>query len=248
MGMVLGYSFVVILGALMGAVLPLYVHHEKRLVTFLSFSAGVMLGAVFFHLLPEAFHLGGYRAFTLVPLGFVLLFLLERYVLVHACQETPDCQVHAHRPMMGLTAFFGLSIHTLFDGIALGSATVEHLGGLACLAITAHKIPSSVSLATILKSEGRKSVSILFYVLLFGLTVPLGASLFWCLDSVFSFKGLAAPSLAFSAGTFLYISVSDLIPHINRHGHGAGLKNVAGFLGGLLLMLALTFFTHAHDA
>ena len=246
MGALVGYSMIVVLGALAGAALPLYVRHEKRLVTFLSFSAGVMLGAVFFHLLPEAFHVGGYRAFTLVPLGFVLLFLLERYVLVHACEEPVDCEEHAHRPAMGMTAFLGLSLHTLFDGVALGSATVEHLGGLACLAITAHKIPSSVSLATILKSEGRKPGRILIYILLFGLTVPLGAMLFWTLEAVFSFRGLAAPSLAFSAGTFLYISVSDLIPHINRHGQATRLKNVVGFLSGLLLMLGLTLFTHTH--
>ena len=52
---------------------------------------------------------------------------------------------------------------------------------------------------------------------------------------------LTPAALAFSAGTFLYIAVSDLLPHINRHGHDRRLLNIGGLLLGLFIMLALSW-------
>jgi zinc and cadmium transporter len=240
------FSVVIVLGALAGAWLPLR-SGAARLLTFLAFAAGIMLGAAFFHMLPEAFHGGGFSSFTWVPVGFVFLFLLERFVLVHACEEPPDCAEHAHNPALGLTAFLGLAVHTLFDGVALGSSILEGVGLTAFIAITAHKIPSSLSLASILKSEGRRTATILLYVLLFSMMVPLGAVLAIGLDSVLHVESLAAKALAFSAGTFLYIAVSDLLPHVNRHGKQGRLSHILGMAAGLALMFALTFVTgHGH--
>src|SRR5499433_3427847 len=118
---VLVFSAVIVLGALAGALVAVLASHERRLVALLSFAAGAMFGAAFFHMLPEALRGGGYRALSFVPLGFLALFLLERYVLVHVCEEPPDFAHHGHGPV-GLAAFLGLSAHTLFDGVALGSA------------------------------------------------------------------------------------------------------------------------------
>ncbi len=241
------YSGFIVLGALGGALVPIFAREKSRMITFLAFAAGVMFGAAFFHMLPEAFHGGGYAAFTLVPVGFLFLFLLERYVLVHACEEPPDCIEHGHGRALGLTAFLGLSIHTLFDGIALASSVIEGVGLMAFVAIAAHKVPSSLSLAAILKHEGKTSARILLSALAFGLMVPLGAGLYYALTALLSFEAFAAKALAFSAGTFLYIAVSDLLPHVNRHGKDKRFRNVLGLAGGLALMFALTFLPgHAH--
>lgn len=245
---VLGFSGVIVLSAVGGALWPIFTRTRKWLVTWLAFAAGVMFGAAFFHMLPEAFHAGGAPIISLVPAGFVTLFLLERYVLVHACEEPPDCEEHAHQPAFGMTAFLGLSVHTLFDGVALASAVKEGVGAMAFLAILAHKVPSSLSLAAILKSEGRSRRAVLALAAVFGMMVPLGAVLYLAVDSVAHLPRLTAYALAFSAGTFLYIAVSDLLPHINRHGQEGRLKHIGGLLGGLLVMLALSWVLpgHAH--
>ncbi|HYI02920.1 MAG TPA: ZIP family metal transporter, partial [Hyalangium sp.] len=47
-------------------------------------------------------------------------------------------------------------------------------------------------------------------------------------------------ALAFSAGTFLYIAVSDLLPHVSRHGKERQGRNLVALIAGLLLMLALS--------
>ena len=139
-----------------------------------------MLGAAFFHMLPEAVHLGGPDVIPWAVAGFLFLFLLERFVLVHVCaepgpserllghpappphglrehaghdhaHEATGCDVHT----LGLAAFVGLSLHTLVDGFALGAAQSDPaLGLLVFVAILAHKIPSSVSLTAILRAEG----------------------------------------------------------------------------------------------
>jgi zinc and cadmium transporter len=243
---VFGYSGAIVASAFFGALWPVLTEGRKRMVLFLAFAAGVMLGAAFFHMLPEVFESGGAWAVGFVPVGFVGLFLLERYVLVHACEEPPGCEEHAHQPAFGMTAFLGLSVHTLFDGVALASAVTEGIGAMAFLAIVAHKVPSSLSLASILRAEGRSRARVLWLVLAFGLMVPLGAVLYYGLEQVAHWPRLTPAALAFSAGTFLYIAVSDLLPHINRHGRDRKLANIGGLLLGLAIMFALQLALPEH--
>ncbi|RJS25770.1 ZIP family metal transporter [Corallococcus sp. H22C18031201] len=237
------YSCIIVCGSLAGATVVIFNERPTRLVTFLAFAAGVMFGAAFFHMLPEAYHGGGWWAFAMVPAGFVFVLVLERYLVAHACEEPPDCTEHVHGHALGLTAFLGLSTHTLFDGIALGSAVKEGVGMMALIAITAHKIPSSLSLASILQSEGKKRGLILLYAVMYGLMVPVGAAVYFGFDAVLKFQSLAPRALAFSAGTFLYIAVSDLLPHVNRHGRDKPGRNLVALAAGLLVMLALAQVT-----
>jgi zinc and cadmium transporter len=69
--------------------------------------------------------------------------------------------------------------------------------------------------------------------------VPVGAVLYFAFDAVLAFESLASKALAFSAGTFLYVAVSDLLPHVNRHGKDNRGRNLLALAAGLLLMLAL---------
>jgi zinc and cadmium transporter len=80
------YAGAILVGALAGGALPL-LGRMRRNDALLSFSAGVMLGAAFFHMLPEAAAGAGLSAIPFVLVGFLFLFLLERFVLVHVCAE-----------------------------------------------------------------------------------------------------------------------------------------------------------------
>ncbi|NMO17447.1 ZIP family metal transporter [Pyxidicoccus fallax] len=245
LGSVALYSLIIVLGALAGAVVVVRNERPTRLVRFLAFAAGVMLGAAFFHMLPEAYSGGGWWAFALVPAGFVFILVLERYLVAHAGEDLPGDHMSSHggpaQPgqVLGLTAFLGLSTHTLFDGIALGSAVEEGVGAMALLAIVSHKVPSALSLASILKSEGRSRAAILSLSTLYGMMVPAGAALYFLFDAALHFEHLAAKALAFSAGTFLYIAVSDLLPHVHRHGKDQPGRNVVALFFGLALMFLL---------
>ncbi len=109
--------------ALMGGFLPLIRElSAKKLALLLSFSGGVLLGAVFFHMIPETGEVLKESLGLPIIVGFLLIFILERFVFVHACKEE-GCDFH----QVGLPAFLGISFHSLLDGIALGAGSEFHL-------------------------------------------------------------------------------------------------------------------------
>ncbi|MFN7130789.1 MAG: ZIP family metal transporter [Myxococcales bacterium] len=239
------YSGAIALAALAGGAIPLFFRlRGRRTELLLSFSAGVMLGAAFFHMLPEALREAGLGGLSVVVLGFLVLFVLERYVLVHVCEEPEEgCEVHN---TMGMAAFVGLSVHTLFDGIALGSSLAAGVGGLVFIAVVAHKVPSSLTLASILDHEHYKRGRILAMLVAFALMVPAGALIYLLIRDLVPFENLTPYTLAFSGGTFLHLSLSDLLPTVHRSGKAARLPTVISLLVGVGLMYGLSHLGHSH--
>jgi len=253
------YAAAILVGSLAGGALPL-LGGMRRSDVLLSFSAGVMLGAGFLHMLPEAVEGAGFRAVPFVLVGFLFLFLVERFALVHVCAEpgpVPDhaahgpghdhahcatgCQVHT----VGLAAFVGLSLHTLVDGFALGAASQETgLGFFVFLAILLHKIPSSFSLSTILAAEGYSRRQALSLNGLFALMVPAGAALYALLRGAVHVESFTSYALAGSAGTFLHLALSDILPDLHRRG-GSKLRLSAALLAGVAVMWGLRLVHHA---
>jgi zinc and cadmium transporter len=258
-GPLAGYAAGILVGSLAGGSLPL-LGTARRSDALLSFSAGVMLGAGFIHMLPEAVEGAGFGAVPFVLVGFLFLFLLERFVLVHVCGEpgpvpgdpghgrpghdhragATGCQVHT----LGLAAFVGLSLHTMVDGFALGAASVEAgLGFLVFLAILAHKIPSSFSLSAILAAEGYSRGKALLMNGLFALMVPVGAGVYLAVRGLVRTEAFTSYALAASAGTFLHLALSDILPDLHRRG-GSRLRLSAALLLGVAVMWALTLVHH----
>src|SRR5689334_9111336 len=99
------YAALIALSAIGSAWMLVRRNSSRTPVSLLACAAGVMLGAAFFHMLPEAHARGGYRAFMALPLGFLVLFVLERYAFTHACEEPEDCHERSHNPALGLAAF-----------------------------------------------------------------------------------------------------------------------------------------------
>lgn len=265
------YTVAILAGALAGGALPL-IGRWSRSDTLLSFSAGVMLGAAFFHMLPEAVEGAGRTAVPFVLLGFLVLFLMERFVLVHACAEPgpdtgeapsaadraqgrdhphPHPHAHVHGDgtgcavhTMGMAAFVGLSVHTLIDGFALGaSSTRTELGLLVFLAILAHKIPNAFSLSAILRHEGYSRRKALLMNAAFALMIPLGAGLYLALRNLVQAATFTPYALAASAGTFLHLAFSDILPDVHRR-NGARVSHGLALLAGMAAMWALTLIRH----
>src|SRR5271157_2239285 len=74
----------IVVVSLLGGMLPLAtVLNHTRLQVYLSISAGSMLGAAFFHMLPEAARLGSPETIRWSALGLLSLFFLERFFSFH---------------------------------------------------------------------------------------------------------------------------------------------------------------------
>src|SRR5271155_3689005 len=74
----------IVAASVLGGIVPLAtVFNHTRLQVYLSFSAGTMLGAAFFHMLPEAVRVGSARAIPWAAMGLLALFFLERFFSFH---------------------------------------------------------------------------------------------------------------------------------------------------------------------
>lgn len=217
-----------------GGIVPLFLAWVRRyLHLFLSFSAGLMLGATVIHLLPASLELIGHEASLWVLAGFLFLYIFQKFLTVHLC-EILECRVHK----LGISAGIGICVHSLTDGIALGSGLlVKELGFVVFLTIFFHKLPEAFALTTILLHEKHSQAKIIIMNLILICMVPLGALLVH-LGSGIGDIHLAGAALAFSAGTFLHVALSDLLPHVHEHAEKQ-VPIVMSFLTGLAGMFLL---------
>jgi zinc and cadmium transporter len=229
------YSSLIFLAAFIGGIVPLWISskNENHLKLFISFGAGLLLSMAFLHMIPESFKLLP-RSFGIWLLtGFCLLLFLERFIMVHACEEH-GCHYHT----IGIAAFVGLTIHGLIEGFALASSQlVAHLGPLVLIAILSHKAPAGIALTSILKMSGKKPFQILGFILGVALSGPLGIFLaYWILKNE-HYSNAAGVLLSLSAGTFLYIGACDLLPELHRT-DGEKLKRLMSFILGIIISIA----------
>lgn len=249
-----------VIGSAFGGSLPLRRASIRSMPYFLAFSAGVMLGVLGTHLLPEAFEVGPSAAWAVVG-GFLFMLIIERFVLPHALHAPHEAEAHVdcdpeleaehvRAEAAGLGAFLGLALHTLSDGIALG-ATVEdpHTAFWVFAAILAHKVPSAFALGSLLVRAKVQPPRVLAATSALGLVVGLGAVLFLVAREGLGIDPTVAVPYAvgFSAGSFLHVAVTDLLPDLHR-ARPVKWRQVAALLGGLGLMIALrVLFGHEHE-
>lgn len=198
-----------------GGVIPLLRSWSQRgLLIPVSFSAGILLGAAFFHMIPEsAMVLGRALGWPLLG-GFLIIFLLERFILVHPYPEAAGEHGRAHHRHFGLAAYIGISFHSLIDGLAVTAAFEQsELRGVVLLAVIFHKMPDTFALASLLLLDRWPRREIALWIALFALTTPAGAVASWL---VLRQTGSAtvAVAVALSAGTFLAVATSDILPQI----------------------------------
>jgi len=264
------YSAAIVAASLLGGWLPSLVrmtHTRTQLV--MSFVAGLMLGVALFHLLPHAIsQIGGPRAIDTavwwVVIGLVVMLLLLRSFHFHQhdfSAEEDEHHEHEHhqhgtvesgaRSISWLGMAVGLGLHTLVDGVALGASikaewqadsgtTLVGVGVL--LAILLHKPLDALSITTLMKADGWNSRARTIANICFSLMCPLGALLFfWGVGQLGGVRELVIGSaLAFSAGVFLCISLSDLLPEVHFHSHDKG-KLTLSFLLGIGLAFSLGY-------
>src|SRR5260370_16170018 len=129
------------LNALLGGWAALGAGDRRHLV--LGVAAGLMLGVVFFDLVPEALaeqpsHVFGVPiALIAVVAGFLALHVVERAAGIHRAHEG-EYAGHSHQQGVGLVAASGLVGHSLLDGFAIGAAfqagsAIRAVGSIAAI-------------------------------------------------------------------------------------------------------------------
>jgi len=215
---------------------------KKILVLMIGFAAGSLLGAAFFHLMPEALEKSTPQiAFIYLLSGFVVFLVMERYFHWRHCHEEV-CDVHA----FAYLNLMGDGIHNFTDGmiIAVTFITDIRLGIITTLAIIFHEVPQELGDFSVLIYGGLTKLRALFYNFLCALTAVLGALAGYLLTSkVTDFSSVLLP---FSAGGFIYIAASDLVPELHKQKQKRANLSFLAFFIGIIFMWVTSNFIHEH--
>ncbi len=206
----------------------LTVHVLGRVVkSLVSFSAGMLLGTALLLILPEAFE--GKAApqplFLTLLLGLMFFFLLEKAELYrHGHHHEGDDPHHQHHHGFdadqagrgGWAVLVGDSIHNFCDGVIIAAAFLAdtRLGVVTAMAIIAHEIPQEVGDYVVLLNAGFSRAKALLFNALSGLAAVAGGVLGYFI--VGPWEALFPYLLVVAASSFIYVSVADLLPQLQR--------------------------------
>jgi zinc and cadmium transporter len=270
-----GYCLLAFLAAWIGGELPALVKlTHTRLQLAVSFVAALMLGLSLLGLLPHAVAEAGSAptATGWALAGFLAMFLLQRFLPFHhhdvadgsplePCGHPHSLAERSARNLSWIGVALGLSLHSVFDGLAMAAATAagtpRHGGMLGlgtALAVILHKPFGALAIATIMTARAAPPSLRRRVTLGFASVTPLGALAFYLGASPWArtHPVWLAAALAFCSGTFLCIACADLLPELQFHSHDR-LKLTAALLAGvgaawIIVRLAHATPDHPHEA
>lgn len=187
---------------------------RSKLVFYLvAFSAGVLMGDAFLHLIPEAIETSTPETISLWTIGGFLIFLLiERFLHWRHCHDD-SCQAHAHS--FTKMILIGDGVHNIIDGIIIAVSFMVSipLGVATTIAVIAHEIPQEIGDFNVLVYGGYSPKRALRWNFISALTAFVGAFVGW---NVGASEEMFSILLPLTAGGFIYISTVDLLPEIHR--------------------------------
>lgn len=211
-----------------------WTEHSEMLL--LSFAAGVLLSTVFLELYPEAIEraAGDAHVFAASLAAMIAFFFLERFL--HGFHVHDEGRAVASRYMI----LIGDAVHNFVDGIVIAASFLAGpaVGIATTVAVVAHEIPQEIADYGILVRGKLPPRTALLVNFASGLTAVVGTLA--CLY----FRDLVEPNIAWfltaTAGMFIYVAASDLIPELHAPEHRHRWIYTAPFLLGIVLMAVLT--------
>ena len=215
---------------------------DRIIPLLISFAVGGLFGDAFIHLLPEAFEKAPTPALTslYVILGILLFFVLERFLHWHH-----EHRARAVNPVHPVAYIILVSdgVHNLLDGLIIGASYLVSIpiGVATTVAVALHEIPQEQGDFGILVNAGftpRRALEMNFLsagLALVGvvLSLSLGPSL----------GDYTVFMLPFTAGGFIYIAGSDLIPELHAErelpGSLAQFAMLVAAIGMMFLLLLI---------
>ncbi|MFD1957295.1 ZIP family metal transporter [Paenibacillus thailandensis] len=234
-------SFISAMATVLGAAPIFFIRKlsEKWKDILVAFTAGIMVSASTFGLLPQSIEESGIVALTVgLLLGIVVLDLIEKNVPHIDVENQARIQSFDAKTLLVIIALF---IHNIPEGLSTGfsyASRNEGLGPMVAISIGAQNIPEGLILAVFLiRSNAGKWKSFLI-VMLTGLMEAVSAVAGYFTASYV--QSMIGGGLAFAAGAMLFIAYKELIPE--SHGHGFERPSTYSFIMGLLMMLYISYW------
>lgn len=232
-------SFVSAMATVLGALPMLFIRKlsERWKDTLIAFTAGIMVSASTFGLMPQALSESGILMLTLgFIVGVVVLDLIEKNI-PHIDVENQS--IHSF-DAKSLLVIIALILHNIPEGLSTGfsyASQSEGLGTMVAIAIGAQNVPEGLILAVFLINSRVGKLKALGIVTLTGLIEVVSAVAGYFTASFI--QPLIGFGLAFAAGAMIFIVYKELIPE--SHGHGYERMSTYSFIAGLLAMVYISY-------
>lgn len=216
------------------------VHRLDRIIPLLiSLAVGALFGDALIHLIPESFEDSSSPALTslYVIAGIITFFLMERFLHWH--HEHHEHSLNPVHPVAYINIVSD-GMHNFLDGLIIGASYLVSipLGIATTVAVALHEIPQEQGDFGILVHAGLSPRKALLLNFLSGILALVGVVISLALGP--EMEEYTAIMIPITAGGFIYIAGSDLIPELH---HERGLRrSVSQFLMmliGIGLMYAL---------
>ncbi|MBW2984010.1 ZIP family metal transporter [Candidatus Woesearchaeota archaeon] len=218
---------------------------NKILLWLVSFSAGALFGGAFIHLIPEVVEEYGCQLCVslFLLLGILVFFVLEKFIQWRHC-HIPTSKTHPHP--LAFMNLIGDGFHNLIDGMIIGGAYLAnfHLGLTTTIAVILHEIPQEIGDFGVLLHAKMSKFKALTFNFLSALTAILGAVISILIGT--RLENYLLFLLPLTAGGFIYIAGSDLIPELHKEcAPSKSFIQLIWFVLGIAVMLSLKLL-HLH--
>jgi ZIP family zinc transporter len=231
-------------GALvLGAAIAWFVHVPQRLIAgVMAFGAGVLISALAFELMDEAYRKGGFDSTAIGFVGGATVYTIVNWWLStrgakHRKRSQGQQPSEEQDAGSGLAIAAGALLDGIPESIVIGLSMLE--GGavstVAVIAIFLSNVPEGLSSAAGMRKAGRSAAYVFGVWTAIALASGIAAWVGYAVFSDFSADVVAATT-AIAAGAILSMLADTMVPEAFEHAHDAtGLITVIGFLAAFAL-------------
>ena len=239
------WGFVAGAALLIGAAIAYFAHVPQRLIAaIMAFGSGVLISALAFELMDEAYRRGGFDSTAIGFLSGAVVYTAVNWLLSqwsqgakHRKRSGGQQPSESEEDGSGLAIAAGALLDGIPESIVIGRSMLK--GGVVSIAtvvaIFLSNVPEGLSSVAGMKKAGRSAAYI--FGVWDGIAIASGVA---ALIGYTVFQGFSpdviAATTAIAAGAILSMLVDTMIPEAFEQAHNfAGLITVTGFLAAFIL-------------